>query len=144
MKTYQLHDGKLNEGFTLIEMMIVLGIIALLVGIGATMFTNIDEPANRQAAKAQLGTIETALRAYRLNTGVLPTNADGLKALVERPASLPANTYWKSLLKPSGIIDPWGSPYGYRNPGLRNTGGFDVYSIGGDHKEGTEDDVYNE
>lgn len=126
------------------EMMIVLGIIALLVGIGATVFTGIDETAKIQGAKAQIKTIETGLMSYKVTALSYPSEVQGLRVLVERPAGSPVSKNWRPVMKPTGIIDPWGNPFGYKNPGRRNTAGYDIYSLGEDGKDGTDDDIYTE
>jgi general secretion pathway protein G len=129
------------KGFTLMEMMLVLGIIALLVAIGAGTLGDVMGGAEMGAANAQMSTIKTALFQYRTLGGTYPSEAQGLKALVERPSGAPQPRMWKSVIKPEGIVDPWGSPYVYRNPGRINPQGFDLMSIGQDKKEGTDDDV---
>ena len=80
MKTHRLQTRK-NRGFTLVEMMLVLGIIALLVGAGAVMFTDVLGTGKQGRAKADISTLTTALRTYEAQSLLLPTTEQGLNAL---------------------------------------------------------------
>lgn len=121
------------------EMMLVLAIIAVLIAIGAVTLSDVTGGADITAAQAQINTIKTALIQYKtLNRG-LPSQGEGLEALVTPPASAKVK---KQILQPDGIIDPWKNKYQYRNPGKKNAQGYDVFSMGPDGKEGTDDDVY--
>ena len=133
-----------RNAFTLMEMMIVLGIIALLVGIGATVLPGVGDTADEQAARAQINTIQTGLMAYKVNTLTLPSEAQGLQALVEKPTGSQVPNGWKQVMEPSGILDPWGNVFRYKNPGKRKPTSYDIYSLGKDGKDGTEDDVYKQ
>lgn len=120
------------------EMMLVLAIIALLIAIGAVTLGEVDENAKVTAAQAQMSTVKTALLQYKTLTRSLPTQAQGLEALVTRPGNV---KNWRAVAKPEAILDPWGNKIQYRNPGKTNPQGYDLFSIGPDKKEGTEDDV---
>ena len=122
-------------GFTLIELLVVIVILGLLAGIaGVTYFSRI-EGARVQKVEADFATLATALSLYRLDAGTLPTTAQGLQALVEKPSAAPLAPNWKT----GGYVerlpkDPWGNPYQYLNPGLH--GEIDVFSYGADRAPG--------
>jgi general secretion pathway protein G len=125
-------DGP-QDGFTLVELLVVLGIIALLVALVAPQVIRYLSGARSQAAAAQLKNIESAVELYYLDTGTYPSSEAGLEALIAPPASLAS---WKGpyLKKREGLMDPWGKPFGYRQPGEH--GAYDVFSLGRDGKEG--------
>lgn len=129
--------------FTLLEMMVVLLIIALIIGSVAVMMGGIEGSAQGVTTGAKVNGIQSALTSYKINNLVYPTQEQGLEALVTRPGSPPAPKRWTPLLKPDALIDPWGRKMAYRNPGKRNTAGYDVYSFGPDGLDNTEDDIGN-
>ena len=88
----QIPDGE--AGLTLIEMMIVLVIIAIVAGLLAFNMMNRPDEARVTTTKANLTTIAGALKIYRLDNGDYPTSEQGLKALVERPATEPVPQSW--------------------------------------------------
>jgi general secretion pathway protein G len=127
-----------ESGLTLIEMMIVLVIIAIVAGLLAFNMMNRPDEARATAAKSNLTTISAALKMYRLDNGDYPTSEQGLKALVERPATEPVPQNWAQGGYLSGgtqaTLDPWGHPYSY----ALTPEGFVVKSLGKDGKEGGE------
>ena len=131
-----------NAAFTLVEIMLVLGIIALLVGAGIYSLGDVTSSGKRTRARADLTTLTTALRAYELDNTFLPTTEQGLMALVQKPSSRPTPANWTYKLKKT-ILDAWGNPYLYRRPGTKDKGGFDVYSAGPDGQADTGDDIGN-
>lgn len=132
-----------KAGFTLMEMMLVLGIIALLLGVGVPMMVGVFGDAEKGRVKADFRTIDTALIRYRTRARMFPTTEQGLDALVNRPSLAPQPEVWERVLKPEGIVDPWRNPYQYVYPGKRNPDSYDLISIGPDRKPGTEDDMGN-
>jgi general secretion pathway protein G len=126
-----------EDGFTLTELLVVLGIIALLVALVAPQVIRYLSGARSQAAEAQLKNIESAVELYFLDTGGYPPADAGLEALVVPPANVPG---WKGpyMKKRDGLVDPWGKPYTYRAPGQH--GAYDVFSLGRDGREGGEDE----
>lgn len=123
-----------NRGFTLLELLVVLAILALLGGIVGVQVINYLGTAKTETAKLQMQEIATALDLFRLDTGRYPTQAEGLKVLVERPASA---ARWNGPYLRSGSIpnDPWDRPYQYRVPG---SGGreYQLSSFGSDGQPG--------
>lgn len=132
--------GRFNRsGYTLFEIMLVLGIIAVLVGSAIYMLVGNIDVAKEQRVNSDIEAISMQLRTYEMLNYRMPTTEQGLKALVNQPSTEPRPRRWKQLMK-SVPIDPWGAEYVYRNPGKKNPSGFDVYSLGPDGKE-SDDDV---
>ncbi|WP_395732590.1 type II secretion system major pseudopilin GspG [Prosthecobacter sp.] len=132
-----------KNGFTLLEMMVVLLIIALILGTVAFMVQGVQGDAEHVTAGAKVKSLETVLTSYKMSNLTYPTQEQGLDALVTRPTAEPKPKRWTQLLKPDGITDPWGRKMVYRNPGKHNDRGYDVLSLGADGLENTEDDVGN-
>jgi general secretion pathway protein G len=123
------------QGFTLIEILVVLVIIGVLAAIIAPNVIGRASDAKVTAARTDIGVLMQQLKIYKLDNGRYPSTEQGLAALVQRPTTgnVPAN--WKPYLdklKP----DPWGQPYQYLNPGVK--GEIDVFSFGADGKSGGE------
>lgn len=131
------------SGFTLLEMMIVLLIIALILGSVAVLMNGVQSNAEAVTTGGKVKGLETALTGYKISNLVYPTQEQGLEALVKRPSAAPAPKRWTQLLKEDALVDPWGRKFQYRNPGKRNTTGYDVFSMGPDGQEYTEDDIGN-
>ena len=129
-------------GFTLMEMLIVLSIIALLMGMVIMQVTSMSAGAEKTKVKADILAFKEMLAAYQLDNGTLPTTEQGLKALWTRPTSEPIPAHWHALLDQE-TLDPWGHSYQYRNPGRRNPDKYDVFSMGPDGKPDTDDDIGN-
>ena len=138
IQTYRSARSK-AKGFTLMEMILVLAIIALLVGGGVALMVGVLDDAGEGRAKGDLQAIESSIIRFRtLSNGQMPSSLDDL---VRRPSNMRGN--WRPLLKESALSDPWQQQYLYRNPGKRNTTGYDVYSKGVDREDGTPDDIGN-
>lgn len=143
MKTYCTTQrpltARLRRGFTLMEMMLVLGIIGILVGISAVALQGTMGDAEMTKAKTQIRNLQMHLLRFKTHTGgLLPTKLEGL---VSKPSGLQGKP-WKKFADEKDIIDPWGTPYVYRNPGKKDASGYDVFSVGPDKKEGTDDDIW--
>jgi general secretion pathway protein G len=127
--------GPHKEGFTLVELMVVIVIIGLLATVVAINVLPSQDRAMTTKARADIATLEQAIETYRLDNLDFPAD---LQALVAAPAGL-ANP---ERYRPGGYVrrlpeDPWGHPYQYRRQSAHN-GQFDVYSLGADRKEGGE------
>ena len=132
-----------NAGFTLVELLLVLVILAVLAAIVYPKLSGRSEQARQTAAKTQIANFGTALGAFEVDNGYYPRGKDGLMALMSRPGDA---TNWRGpyLEEKGGIpADPWGRAYLYECPGKHNTSGYDLSSAGPDGREGTEDDVTN-
>jgi len=115
-------------GYTLFEIMLVLGIIAVLVGSAIYLLVGNIDVARESRVEADIQSISTQLRVYEMQNLRPPTTEQGLKALVTRPGGDPPPRRWKQLLE-RVPLDPWGRPYRYRIPGTDGRS-FDVYSSG--------------
>lgn len=144
MKTMDRHQrALLPSGFTLIEILVVVVILAILVGLVAPRIMERPDEARVVAAKNDVRAIETALKLYRLDNGTYPTTEQGLSALVQKPQVGKAPPNWK----PGGYLDrlpkdPWGHEYQYLNPGIH--GEVDVFTYGSDGApggDGTNSDI---
>jgi general secretion pathway protein G len=122
------------------EMMLVMFIIALIIGSGVFMMRNVSEGAEVSRAESDIKTWETILLRYKTTHLSLPSQQQGLDAAVTRPDGVKK---WTQLASPSALNDPWQRKYQYRNPGKMNPGGHDLFSLGPDGQEGTEDDIGN-
>ncbi len=122
-----------DEGFTLLEMLVVLAIMGLLAAIIAPQVLKYLGTSRSQTAKVQIQNVDAALQLFRLDVGRFPTQEEGLGALVTAPSTAPG---WNGpyLQKSAALNDPWGTPYVYKIPGKH--GEIDVYSLGSDKAEG--------
>ncbi|GAB2856904.1 type II secretion system major pseudopilin GspG [Pseudoduganella ginsengisoli] len=129
------------RGFTLIEIMVVVVIMGVLAALVVPKLLNRTGEAKVAAAKVDIANIVQSLKLYKLDNQRYPTTEQGLKALMEKPATGPAANGWKA----GGYLekmpkDPWGNPYQYLSPGVR--GEIDVFSFGADGQAGgTGDDA---
>jgi general secretion pathway protein G len=136
-----------HQGFTLIELMVVLVILGVLASLIVPRIMGRPEEARRIKARVDIQSLETALKLYNLDNGVYPSTEQGLQALVELPSAgvLPKN--WRDggyLEKGKVPEDPWGNEYIYLSPGSH--GDFDLISYGADGEsggEGKDEDVVN-
>jgi general secretion pathway protein G len=122
-----------NDGYTLLELIVVVLILALIISIAAPKVIGYFGRSKTHAAEIQIANIGSALSLYRLDVGKYPTEEQGLKALVEKPAD---TNNWDGpyLTRKDGIIDPWGQPYVYKIAG--SDGHPIVISEGADGKVG--------
>jgi general secretion pathway protein G len=131
-----------KHGFTLIELMLVMVILAVLAAVVVPKFTKRSQQAKETAAKTDIANLEIALDAFEIDTGRYPTNSEGISALIRSPANVEDD--WKGPYLKRGIPkDPWGTEYMYKQPGQYNEFGYDLYSYGPDGISGTEDDIKN-
>jgi general secretion pathway protein G len=124
-----------EAGLTLIEMLIVLVIIAVVAGLITVNVIGRPDEAKASTTRGNISSISGALKMYRLDNGDYPTTEQGLKALVEKPASPPVPSNWSQggyLSAPP--LDAWGRPYEYKSEG----GAFTIRSLGKDAKPGGE------
>ena len=129
---------KARQGFTLVELMVVIVIIGLLATVVAINVLPTQDKAMIGKARADISTLEQAIETYRLDNLTFPDAQSGLQALTSPPAGLARPERYRE----GGYIrrlpeDPWGAPYQYRRPSA-NGGQFDVFSFGADGKEGGE------
>ena len=132
-----------EDGFTLVELMVVIVIIGLLATVVLINVLPSQDKAMVTKARADIATLGQAMEMYRLDNFTYPSGSDGLNALVSPPANAQTGRY-----RPGGYIknlpkDPWGRPYQLAVPGKK--GPFDIYSLGADGAPGGSDenaDIY--
>lgn len=127
------------NGFTLIELMVVMVILGVLAGLIVPRIMDRPEEARRTKAAIQIQSIEQALKLYKLDNGQYPTTEQGLRALVEPPTvgTLPRNWRAGGYLDRGRVPkDPWDNDFVYVSPGLH--GDFDLISYGPDRQAGGE------
>lgn len=127
----------LSRGFTLIEIMVVIVILATLAVLVVPKVMSRPDEARIVAAKQDIAAISQALKLYRLDNTRYPSTEQGLMALVQKPSLPPEPNNWKS----DGYLerlpkDPWGAPYQYLQPGVH--GEIDIMSYGADSASGGE------
>jgi len=133
-----------KKGFTLIELMIVVIIIAALSAMVVPRLSNRSEQAKVTVAEADINSnIGLALKLYKLDNGRYPTTSQGLKALLSKPSSSPAPNNWNGPYLETEPLDPWKIEYAYKKPGAHNASSYDLYSFGADGVDGNEDDITN-
>jgi general secretion pathway protein G len=131
-----------SRGFTLVEIVIVMTILVVLMGGAFFMGQGFIDDAKAQRVDSDLQNIETALQAYeRNNYFKVPTQEQGLKALVEQPVTDPKPQRWSQYFE-SVPLDPWGQEYQYRVPAKRSGKKYDLFSLGEDGVE-NENDIGN-
>lgn len=128
------HAGA-QRGFTLLEIMVVVAIIAILSTVVVVNLVGKVDDAKVARAQGDIQSLTSALQLYKLDNGQYPSTQQGLEALMQRPSGNPPAPNWKPYVSKLPA-DPWGQPYQYLSPGQR--GDFDVYSMGGDSKPGGE------
>ena len=118
-----------RKGFTLVELLVVLAILALLVAVVTPQVMKYLGRARVDTAQIELRNLSTALDLFMFDVGRYPTQQEGLDALVINSSHL---SKWNGpYLKASAVpLDPWGHPYGYKNPG--QNGDYDLYTLGPD------------
>jgi general secretion pathway protein G len=129
------------RGFSLIELLLVLVILSVLAALVVPKFTGRSEQAKVTGAQTDIGRLEIALDAFEIDNGRFPTSDEGIRALLEQPGDTET---WRGPYVKRGLpLDPWGNEYIYEYPGRYNENGYDLYSLGPDEQDGTEDDIKN-
>ncbi len=133
-----------RRGFTLLELMLVLGILVVLAAFVVPAVTGTGEAAKKQAAKSMVGSsgsLAMAVQLYRQQLGEFP---EKLIDLVERPDHVDEDDErWYKFLEEPNFVDPWGEELVYRQEGEINKNGYDLFSKGPDKEEDNEDDIGN-
>ncbi len=133
MKNLKPHKLMRSDGFTLIELMVVIVILGILAGLIVPRIMGRPDEAKQLKAKLQIESVETALKLYKLDNGSYPSTDQGLEALVAKPETPPVPRKWRDggyLEKGRVPIDPWGNTFVYLSPGVH--GDYDITSYGAD------------
>jgi len=141
METNNLKTSRWSfQGFTLIEIMVVIVILGILAGLIVPRIMGRPEEAKQLKAEIQIESLETALKLYKLDNGMYPTTEQGLTALVDAPDTEPIPKNFRNggyLEKGKVPKDPWGNEFVYLSPGVHND--YDIISFGADGAQGGED-----
>lgn len=135
-------DARSTAGFTLIEIMVVIAVIAVLASVVSPMvFRNVAD-AKQAAARTQITILGMALDAYRLDNDYYPSTDQGLAALVTKPDGTPEPRRWRGpYLKQKTLpLDPWGRAYIYVSPGVESPESYDLHTFGRDGTAGGDDE----
>lgn len=134
---------KSQQGFTLMEIMIVVAILGILLGVVAVRMTGSTEKARHTAAQMNIKALGNALKMFKMDNAFYPATEQGLRALVEKPSigRIPNNWREGGYLEDSKVPkDPWGFEYHYQCPGTHNPQSFDLWTYGNDNQEGGQGD----
>lgn len=131
-----------RAGFTLIEIVIVLTIISILAAGSIYLLKGNVDVAKEQRVEGDIQNIMTQLQLYEARNMRPPTTEQGLKALVEEPATEPKPDRWTALLE-EVPKDAWGQEYHYRYPAQKSKKRYDLWSAGPDGVDGNDDDIGN-
>jgi len=131
-----------QSAFTLIELLLVVVIIGILAALIVPKLAGRSEEARVAAAKQEIAILAQCLDTFEIDVGRYPSNDEGLNALIQAPAGVPADR-WKGpyFSKKEIPLDPWGTPYKFTYPGPNGPKTFTLASAGPDRQEGTEDDI---
>ena len=138
--TRRFHRSR--SAFTLVEIVIVLTIISILGAGVMYMAMGWIDSSKDQRVSSDMESISVALMGYYSRANRFPTVEQGLAALVDKPTTEPVPERWTQLLK-EVPVDPWNQPYKYVVPQQKSREGYDLWSVGPDGQDGTDDDVGN-
>ena len=127
-----------TAGFSLIEILVVIALIAMILGLVVTNFNTIFSENNEKIASAYVNSsLKVPLTQYKISMGNYPNTEEGLKALIQAPTGKEAR--WKGPYVDQLPEDPWKNAYQYRFPGTKNPNGYDLWSYGPDGVESADD-----
>ena len=132
-------NGRIPQGFTMIELLLVLVIIGVLAAIVVPKYAGRTQKAKVRATESQLANFKVAISAFEIESGRFPRTDEGLEALAEKPSDIDEWTQQMEYIPD----DPWGNSFVYTYPGRNNPNGFDLYSLGPDEQLDTADDIHH-
>lgn len=128
-----------NRGFTLVEILVVIALMALIAGLAVPAYMKRSDQARVDKATSDFATIATALSLYKLDNAMLPSSEQGLQALVQKPAKSPLPLRYRQGGYLRDLpLDPWGNPYQYLSPSRDGEREFELISRGADGRPGGE------
>ncbi len=145
VKSRAMRPRRARSGFTLLEILLVVGLLALLAAFAIPALSQRGEAAKKNLVRAAIGpngTISQCIDGYKFDCGRFP---EELKYLFERPSDDTIGKRWNGpyIKDIEGLKDPWGYDFRYQAPGTHNEQGYDLWSVGADGNDGTEDDIRN-
>ena len=130
------------RGFSLFEMVIVMGIIGVILGGAIYSMGKIGDAAKIGAVDADFTSFGSNLDMYKINGKRYPTQQQGLEALIRKPSSSPVPKRWiQTLTDEDKLIDPWDTKYQYKYPGSKDNSRPEIISAGPDRQFGSDDDL---
>ena len=134
--------GITRAGFTLMEVLLVLVILVILASLAISTYRGVQNRALKNAAKTKVGMVASQIDVYQLDMRSFPAT---LRDLIDKPSDPRMADRWSGpYLKDSAALrDPWENDIRYAAPGKHNTDSFDVWSVGPDGQDGTQDDIGN-
>lgn len=129
--------GRSRAGFTLVEIMVVVIVLAILAATIIPQFASTTHDARVSAARADIEKLEGALERFFIHMDRYPTTDEGLRVLVELPTD--GEGRWRGEYIKELKPDPWKNPYRYRSPGLHGSKTFDLWSMGADGVDGGDE-----
>jgi len=135
-RSRRLPSPRRTAGFTLIEIMVVVIVLAVLAATIIPQFIGTTTDAKISASKAHIAELESALERFYVQMDRYPTTSEGLQVLVDAPAGDAQK--WRGPYIKQMRPDPWGHPYQYKRPGTHHPSSFDLWSRGADDAEGGE------
>ena len=136
----KIRHKRRQNGFTLIEVMLVLVILVILASSVSFFVRGMQKQAMTDAAKSQIGSLKQCIEGFQLHVRSYPSTGQGLDSLIIQPSDLRNPDNWKGpyLDRNEVPLDPWDSPYQYR---LIDPDNYEIWSLGPDGADGSEDDI---
>jgi len=139
--TSKYHNlSKEKSGFTLLEIVVVILIIGLIMGAALGTFGGVKDTARITTTRAKIQSVSALISSYELLAGRVPTESQGLQALITKPSSSPEPRRWQQQIK-NIPTDAWQNELVYKNPGTIDKGTYEIVSKGKDGELGTDDDI---
>jgi len=137
-----VEDSRSDDGFTLLEIMVVVLIIGMLMALLAPRIFSRLTQAKTDIARMSVTQLSQQLELYKLDNGTYPTQEQGLDALVHEPTSEPRPRRYPAggYVTAKSLVDPWQNTYRYDRPGKNNPQSYDLYSYGDDGSPGGDGD----
>lgn len=140
LPTMNTRSYRRSKGFTFLEIMFVVVIIGILLALVGPRLAGRTNTARISATQAQIRNLETALKNFEIDMGTYPKD---LEELTQDPDDVTSTAYNGPYMDGGIPTDQWDNPFKYETPGKNNRRGFDLWSMGPDGQDGTEDDITN-